>query len=93
MGKGITKNILEEAFVQEVEVRHTSFGPALYIKIQTHDRQVMTWAEVWEVFSDRYPGRWAAQFFPPAAEMVDEVNIYHLFVLGFTPQGVSIRWR
>jgi hypothetical protein len=50
----------------------------------------MAWSEVWATFADRYPGRWAVPFFPPASDLVDEANIYHLFVLEEAPLGVNI---
>lgn len=81
-------------FVQEVGSRTTGLGPALYVKIRTEDYRVLAWREVWDVFADRYPGQWAAQFFPPADSLVDEANVYHLFVLDDgPPAGVNIAHR
>lgn len=80
-------------WVQEVEWRETSLGAALYIRIQRYDEQSMSWREVWNVFADRYPDQWGVQFFPPASELVDEVNMYHLFVLSQEPRGVNINRR
>lgn len=83
------------AFVQEMEWRKTSLSssPVLYIRIRREDCRPMSWPEVWAVFADRYPGRWACQFFPPASQLVDEANIYHLFVFeeGDDPVSVNIR--
>jgi hypothetical protein len=79
--------------VQVIAHRQTGFGPALYIKISRHDDRPMAWPEIAAVFNDRYPGRWAAQFFPPAEETLDEANIYHLFVLEDEPAGVNILRR
>ena len=56
------------------------------IYIQRYDGQRMTWSEVHAVFADRYPDRWALQWFPPEDRLVDEVNRYHLWVL---PEGSS----
>jgi hypothetical protein len=55
----------------------------------------MTWTEVWEVFQDRYPNRWAIQVFPPKDRLVDEENIYHLYVLeeGDSLHELDICWR
>jgi hypothetical protein len=47
----------------------------------------MSWTDVWRTFASAYPGKWACQFFPPETELVDEANIYHLFVLDVTPTG------
>ena len=78
-------------FVQEVEYRATSLGVALYIRVRTEDYRQLSWTEVWEAFSGAYPGRWAVQFFPPSDQLVDETNLYHLYVLEDPPVGVSIR--
>jgi hypothetical protein len=81
------------AFVQEIGHRKTSLGPALYIKVRTEDYRQLPWTEVWEAFASRYPGRWAAQFFPPVDSLLDEENIYHLYVLDDPPWGVDINRR
>jgi hypothetical protein len=31
--------------------------------------------------------------FPPASELIDEINVYHLYVLNDSPSGVNIKWR
>jgi hypothetical protein len=77
--------------IQEREYRRTSLGLLLYILIYTPDYRRLSWSEVWEKFAERYPGRWAVQFFPPAEEVVDERNLYHLFVLEEAPWGVNVR--
>jgi hypothetical protein len=41
----------------------------------------MGWEEIWARFESSYPGRWAIQVFPPRTHLVNEVNMYHLFVL------------
>lgn len=64
----------------------TPWGMAERLVVARHDGLPMAWSEVWEVFSDRFPGRWALQWFPPAEALVDEVNKYHLWVL---PEGVE----
>ena len=80
-------------FVQEMGERQTSFGWALYIRIYTNNYRELSWTEVWETFSSSYPDQWAVQFFPPAHEVLDEENMYHLFVLQDDPSGVNIRRR
>jgi len=81
------------SMVQEMGYRSTSFGTVLYIRIYTHDYRQLSWTEVWGKFASSYPGQWAAQFFPPADEVIDEQNIYHLFVLEQVPRGVNINKR
>jgi len=77
--------------IQEKGHRSTSFGDALYIRIFTPCYRQLSWTEVWATFADSYPGKWAIQCFPPEDEVVDEQNIYHLFVLEQAPRGVSIK--
>ena len=80
-----------DSYIQSMGHRQTSFGVAEYIKIRRQDGKPMTWREVWETFSDSYPEKWAMEFFPPRDQLLDEANIYHLYVLDEAPQGVNIR--
>jgi len=70
-----------EAYVQELDYVLTMYGKALRIKIRRYDGAPMFWRQVWEIFEEAYPNCWAFQVFPPFQEMMDEANIYHLFVL------------
>src|SRR5271154_1529665 len=74
-----------KASIQEMGERLTSFGVANYIKIRRHDEKPMSWRAVWKAFASTYPGSWAVQMFPPVSELIDEVNVYHLFVLQEPP--------
>lgn len=80
----------EEPSVQEIGTRQTVLGPVQHIHICTHDYRRLSWDEVWETFTNRYPGKWAVQFFPPTAQMVDQTNIYHLYVLEDEPLGFNV---
>ena len=76
------KPITQLALVQEMGSRlNTPFGAVEYIKIRRYDGKPMTWREVWEVFADAYPGCWAIEVFPPQWYLVDDANIYHLFIV------------
>lgn len=77
--------------IQEKEYRETALGIALYIRVFTDNYQQLSWSEVWNRFAQSYPGQWAIQCFPPHDQVVDEENIYHLFVLDCPPQGFNIR--
>lgn len=79
-----------EALVQEVDSRNTALGPAVYIRIRRHDGHPMAWREVWDVFQEAYPDRWAVQVFPPRDCLMDEANYYHLFVLDHEPRGFNL---
>ena len=76
--------------VQDMGYRSTSFGGTQYIRIYTPDYRQLSWEEVWGVFVDRFPDKWAVQFFPPKDQVVNETNIYHLYVLEERPKGVNI---
>jgi len=43
------------------------------------------------IFSETFPGQWAIECFPSADALLDEENIYHLFVLDTPPKGLDIR--
>lgn len=81
---------MEPLFVQEVGWVRTSFGSALYIRIRSEDYRVSSWTEIWETYNDLYPDQWAVQFFPPTKDLLDEANIYHLYVLSDPPGGINI---
>ena len=75
---------------QEMDCTRTSFGRAMYVRVRTPDYQQLTWEEIQEAYSGLYPYNWAIQFFPPADEVVNEENIYHLYVLEDRPVSVTI---
>ena len=77
--------------LREIETRETCLGQALYVKVCAPGYRTLTWREVWDKFSETYPGRWAVQAFPPADLLVDGKSVYHLFVLDHEPQGLNIR--
>lgn len=77
--------------VQEMGTRSTSLGEARYIRIYTNQYRALSWTEIWETFIEAYPGQWAIQSFPPEDRVVDEQNIYHLFVLTEPPRGFDIK--
>lgn len=81
------------AHVHTMEERETSFGRVTYLRIYRDDDQPMSWREVWETFSAVYPDRWAIEVFPPEAHLLDEANVYHLFMLEDEPRGLNIRDR
>lgn len=81
-----------QAFVQSLGVKSSDLGVVEYIKVQRYDWKPMSWPEIWRAFSEAYPGQWAVQIFPPAEALVDDANIYHLYVLPEMPRGLSIHW-
>jgi len=85
--------IQSQPTVQEMGMRGTQLGTALYIRVFTHDYRRLGWEEVWRAFTDRYPGMWALEVYPPESEIVNEQNIYHLWVYPDEPVGMNIRKR
>lgn len=71
--------------------RETCLGPVTQIKIFAPGYRPLSWREVWDKFAEAYPGKWAVQCFPPAAELVDGKPVYHLFVCDEAPEGLNIR--
>jgi hypothetical protein len=82
-----------DAFVQEMGHVRTDLGVALYIRIRREGYGPLSWRQAWEVFNASYPGKWAVQFFPPAGDLVDDEDIFHLFVIDHVPAGVNINRR
>lgn len=82
---------MEQPSIQRVGFRDTSLGSALYIKIYTPNYRKLSWREIWDCFSETFPGQWAIECFPSADALLDEENIYHLFVLDTPPKGLDIR--
>lgn len=62
------------------------WGEVTRLKVYTSDYRRLSWLQVWQAFQGAYPGRWALELYPPAAELVDEAHVYHLWLL---PEG----WR
>lgn len=77
--------------IKERGYRESCLGRVLQIKIFAPGYRPLTWREVWEAFAETYPGQWAVQCFPPADELVDGKNVYHLFVCDTPPDGLNIR--
>ena len=52
---------------------------------------LLTWRQIWDAFTEKYPDRWAVQVFPPVGELVDSKAVYHLWVLESEPDGLNLR--
>lgn len=77
--------------VTERNYRESALGRVLQIKIFAPGYRQLGWREVWEKFTECYPGKWAVQCFPPVDEIVDGKNVYHLFVCDTPPAGLNIK--
>ena len=71
--------------------RDSALGRVLQLKVCTSDYRLLGWREIWDVFTARYPGRWAVQVFPPADQLVDGKAVYHLFLCERPPHGLNLR--
>lgn len=80
--------------IQMMGDRNTPLGWVQYIRIYTCDYRQLSWDEIWQTFVDSYPGKWAIQCFPPEDQVLNEENIYHLFVVdGAMDVAFNIRVR
>lgn len=50
----------------------------------------MGFRELWDLFAELYPGKWALQVFPDAKNLLDQSNKYHLFVYSECPKGLNL---
>ena len=82
---------MKELLVTERGYRDSCLGRVLQLKIFAPEYRALTWREVWDKFSEKYPGQWAVQCFPPPDQLVDGKNVYHLFVCDTPPFGLNIR--
>lgn len=76
--------------VLECDIRPTVLGEALRIRVHRKDMAPMGWRELCDLFNVLYPGRWACQMFPPARDVLDQANKYHLFVFDRHPDGMDL---
>lgn len=73
--------------VQTLDTFHTlPWGTVTHLKVYTPEYKRLNWMQVWQAFTDVYPGRWAVELYPPAEELVNDTHVYHLWLL---PEG----WR
>lgn len=72
------------------ETRTTELGSATWITVERSDGARLLWSEVHDAFTERYPGRWAVQVFPPEARLFAGANRYHLWVLDHEPAGLDL---
>lgn len=83
-----------------VQTMETVFEPPwenlTHLKIYTPDYQLLSWEQVWQAFAEVYPNRWAIEFFPPAADLVNDAHVYHLWLLtesSILPEPLNLAYR
>ncbi len=77
--------------VTERGYRDSCLGRVLQVKVWAPGYPLLSWRQVYDAFSEHYPGKWAVQFFPPSCELVDSKAVYHLWVLDVEPWGLNLR--
>jgi hypothetical protein len=77
-------------YVLECERRPTGLGWGLRVQIERYDGRRMGWEELHRVFTQRYPGKWAVQVFPPLEHTYNGANKYHLLVLDEAPSELDL---
>ena len=78
---------------QRISVQVFSRGGIDHLLVRRHDAQpIHDWKALLGVVHELYPGRWAYECFPPEGKVVDQANIYHLWVMpdGEEPPAVLI---
>lgn len=80
-----------EILITDRDVRESCLGTVRLLKVFAPGYPNLTWHEVWEAFTEAYPGQWAVQVFPPQEQLVDSKAVYHLFVLDQEPVGLNLR--
>jgi len=63
----------------------------LQLKVWAPGHPVLSWRQIWDAFTEQYPGRWAIQVFPPSIALIDSKAVYHLWVLESEPEGFNLR--
>lgn len=79
-----TNNVYSVQFAPQM----TPLGPMLCLMIQRHDQKLIrAWSDLQRIKNELVgPDRWAAELYPPASNLVDVANMYHLWVF---PSGYS----
>lgn len=81
-------------FSVQASTHATDWGDVLHLWIKRHDEKPLVWRDMQRIKNELVgPDRVAVEIYPPATELVDSANMYHLwvlpagFVLPFTLRG------
>lgn len=78
------------ASVQTSTFEHPKFGKIIHLWIRRHDEKPMGWSELQRVKNEICgDDKLAIQVFPKAVNLVDQANMYHLWVFKEFEFGVS----
>lgn len=81
---------MSDIIITERGTRCSCLGVVLQLKIFTREYRRLGWREIWEAFTAAYPGKWGVQVLPPATDLVDGKNVYHVYVLDIEPAGLNL---
>jgi len=81
---------IDDYRVFQASYRPTPMGDVLYVQIGRKDEGVMPYLELHGVFAAMYPGKWALQVLPPDDCHINQVNLYHIFVLEEMPEHMNL---
>lgn len=74
--------IQSQVVVQTLETFFTpQWGEVTRLKVYTSDYQQLSWRQVWDALAEVYPEQWAIEMYPPVHDLVDETNVYHLWLM------------
>lgn len=76
--------------VLDCGVRETVAGPARYVRVHRLDMATIGYRELWTVVQCACPGGWGVQSFPPAGQLQDGANKYHVLVFAQAPGGFHL---
>lgn len=82
---------MPEIRIDERGERESVLGRVLQLKVWAPGYPLLAWTDVCTAFNERYPGWWAVQVFPPAGDVVDSKNVYHLWATETEPMGLNLR--
>lgn len=86
---GLIDAWMNDAYTVQFYQQTGAWGDVLHLMIRRNDAQpVHSWSDFQIIKDDLVgPERTAIEVYPPAAELVDDANIYHLWVL---PEGMRL---
>lgn len=61
----------------------------LWIRTKHPEGRDIPWSEKQRIKEEFFPGRWASEQFPPKSDLINDANMYHLYV---SPDNVSPRF-
>jgi hypothetical protein len=85
--------VMKEAYANlilsvQVSEQETVWGTVTHLWVRRHDSQPLTWREMQRIKNELIgPERVAVEVYPAVSELIDQANMYHLWVL---PEGFTL---